>query len=463
MSSSSGGINVYVGSVFATVFAAAAIAVGVGAVPSVTGDSTPTPTPTPTATPTPTGTPSPTVANFYMDTNGGSCARQSTAGAYNDAQACDSFSEVLLAAQAGDVVILESGSSFTAAEGVTTDDSPGTSSDPVEFWAEDYDTVTVEDLDINDEVGLDFHDLKIVKGTPSSNDDKVVDLTRSDYIHFYGSTLDVNWKITDGLGVSGGNDHILWDGGWIKHAVNEKLIEIHPHNAAGQQTDVVIQNAELGDMGYSANTYAGGSEPHGEALWLQTTTGFTLRNVTITGAISTGNMNWGGNGNNLGFLFENVVFGESYGFSGGTDVAPGSATAYRGSATGQSIQGACLNCTGTIQYTIHHGAVNLSSVSAVTYRGNIDQASSCASNVTYLYNRHQGADCSASDVQDSTIFNTGNFVSLGGATGGWDYSPASGSSEQIDSGDPDSYPATDVRGVERPIGAAPDAGAYEGD
>ena len=45
-----------------------------------------------------------------MDTNGGSCTRQATAGSYVDAQACASLNAAYQAAQAGDRVLIKAGS-----------------------------------------------------------------------------------------------------------------------------------------------------------------------------------------------------------------------------------------------------------------------------------------------------------------------------------------------------------------
>jgi hypothetical protein len=48
-------------------------------------------------------------ANLWVDTNGGSCTRQSTAGNYVDAQACGSFDAAYHAANPGDLVLVQSG------------------------------------------------------------------------------------------------------------------------------------------------------------------------------------------------------------------------------------------------------------------------------------------------------------------------------------------------------------------
>lgn len=50
-----------------------------------------------------------TTANLWVDTNGGSCTRQSTPGAYNDAQACGSLAAAYNAATGGDTVMVKTG------------------------------------------------------------------------------------------------------------------------------------------------------------------------------------------------------------------------------------------------------------------------------------------------------------------------------------------------------------------
>jgi hypothetical protein len=60
-------------------------------------------------------------ANLWVDTNGGTCARQSTAGAYSDAAACGSFDAAWDAAASGDTIRVKNGSYTTAVQGVSGD------------------------------------------------------------------------------------------------------------------------------------------------------------------------------------------------------------------------------------------------------------------------------------------------------------------------------------------------------
>jgi hypothetical protein len=49
----------------------------------------------------------PTSANLWVDSNGGTCTRQSTAGAYVDAQACSTIDAAWDAASVGDVIVMK--------------------------------------------------------------------------------------------------------------------------------------------------------------------------------------------------------------------------------------------------------------------------------------------------------------------------------------------------------------------
>ena len=76
---------------------------------------------------------------------------------------------------------------------------------------------------------------------------------------------------------------------------------------------------------------------------------------------------------------------------------------------------------------------------------------SCNPQITYTYNVWTNAKCGATDVTAPTGFRD---------AGALDFFLQSGSAA-IDAGDPLAYPAADSRGVVRPVGRGPDAGAFE--
>src|SRR5581483_9018250 len=81
-------------------------------------------------------TTSQSTANLWVDTNGGTCTRQSAAGAYNDAQACSSMSAAFSAASAGDKVVIKCGSYGSQTL------SGSAKSSAVSFYGETYDQPT---------------------------------------------------------------------------------------------------------------------------------------------------------------------------------------------------------------------------------------------------------------------------------------------------------------------------------
>jgi hypothetical protein len=166
-------------------------------------------------------------------------------------------------------------------------------------------------------------------------------------------------------------------------------------------------------------------------------------------------MNWGGSGNS-GVDWSNCVFGPAYAY-GAVDVLPGSAVGYRGSARDILVEGANTNGTGTIEYCILDGYIVFDDLTSLTFRGNIYRDGGCGGVPTRTYNRQTGADCSATDVQDSGAFDSGRFVDKAGL----DYRQASTSTAGIGAGDPANFPATDADGTSRPQGSNPDQGAYE--
>lgn len=69
------------------------------------------------------------VANFWFDASGGTCTRQSTAGAYNDGQACATLQAAYAAALCGDVILVANANYSTGADQdqVLTEDASASS------------------------------------------------------------------------------------------------------------------------------------------------------------------------------------------------------------------------------------------------------------------------------------------------------------------------------------------------
>ena len=108
------------------------------------------------------------------------------------------------------------------------------------------------------------------------------------------------------------------------------------------------------------------------------------------------------------------------------------------------------NNSSTQEFLIDNAQPTITNVRVVA---NVAPMSSylCSSRVTYTRNVWQGATCNASDKNAPSGFR--NAAAL-------DYRLSAGSAA-INAGDPTNFPATDMDGQARPLGGAPDAGAYE--
>jgi hypothetical protein len=86
--------------------------------------------------------------------------------------------------------------------------------------------------------------------------------------------------------------------------------------------------------------------------------------------------------------------------------------------------------------------------------GPMGQANCGITGVTYAYNVWSDASCSATDLKTPNL----GFVD---ATPGVFDLHLKATSAAVDRGDPGNYPASDIDGESRPLGASPDAGADE--
>ncbi|HET9721517.1 MAG TPA: dockerin type I domain-containing protein [Candidatus Saccharimonadales bacterium] len=170
-----------------------------------------------------------TTANLWVDTTGGSCTRQATAGAYNDAGACSSMQAAMTAAQAGDRVIVKCGA--YPSQTIST----GTKSTAVSFYAETYDQAataadaysatscaTVASLSLN---GVDKIHIYGIQATPAPDNSR----TDAHLTYAYGGSLGI---CASGCASTATTD-ILIDG-------------FHGRNFFGYVTNVVIDHSSFG-------------------------------------------------------------------------------------------------------------------------------------------------------------------------------------------------------------------------
>lgn len=166
-------------------------------------------------------------ANLWVDTNGGTCTRQSTPGAYSDAAACSSMQLAQTAAVAGDKIILKCGT--YGAQSLAS----GAKASVVSYYAETYDQATSA--------------ADVLSATSCV---KVASLNISiDKVHVYGVQATSQGFVNGGktmsqlatLNVDGNQADVLVDG-WRGHA------------AGAYGTGITFSHVELGNANFCSST-----------------------------------------------------------------------------------------------------------------------------------------------------------------------------------------------------------------
>lgn len=475
MSSSGGSISAWVGGhATAVVIAVVAVATGAALVPVVTGGGGGDPT-----------------ANVWVVSGGSTCTRRSTPVDYASSATgtdsrCGTFDQAYDAMSCGDTGRIQPGDYTSQAVTGTKSCSGATqvtlraSTDSASAtWGDQVGTVTVDVLDLGaSSTALDdlmvrditVTDPSVVCSSGSAcGNNKIVDMNDTTNVDMDHVTVDRNYLVGDGLGMSGentDNDITNFD---ICCNAETKLIQIQQFQGTFAVQNFRMENVNCHDQVYTATSYPGGA-PHNECLWLtgeSDTVSFI--NFRCWHATSTGCMNWGGlgqfGGRKTNVLFRNCLMGAKYDYVGGVDVLPGAAVGYRGNSGAQTIAGEAIDATGTFEYCVVDGTADFDAWDSLAIRGSVINQSGCAgqgdngtgANVTtYTYTIQVGGSCgtNATNVA-SGLFSATNFTD----TAAGDYSPATGSSVQCGKGDPGSFPSTDALGTTR--ASPPDAGLYE--
>jgi chitodextrinase len=189
------------------------------------------------STPPPSG---PT-ANLWVDTNGGTCARQSAAGSYADAQAC-TWSTAYLAAQTGDTVRVRNGSygDVTITANNTALASPG-----VQFIGESATGVVLTDL-------LEPRDWMNIR-------DITIDTTGLHGRGMHGHARNATYDNVDVRG-----PWANWASGYASPII---------------PTNITWKNSEMGTPGNTQKRICGAGD--GEPVQLAEVNGITFDNVTF--------------------------------------------------------------------------------------------------------------------------------------------------------------------------------------
>ncbi|HYH01119.1 MAG TPA: choice-of-anchor Q domain-containing protein [Terriglobales bacterium] len=381
----------------------------------------------------------PNSANLWVDTNGGTCVRQATAGSYVDSQACASIDAAWDLALNGDVIVIKAGtygsqtiSGNKTSPGVTVIGEPGTT---IGALATNGAFLTLEDVTVD--VGSAH---RVGWSTGADN----ITLKRVNFHGpFFSVSIDTNNITWDGgeFGVAGqqggqrdfcgvDNEPITLSGA---NNVTFTNIKFHPQST--------ISNSACNHMEY-IRIDLGGSN-------------FTLRNSKFDP----------GDGSNTATIFV---------------TNPSGGATYTGLKLENNFFGSNAASSGTLQV---HG--NISSCSNWTFAYNTYKAypGAWTCNMTGLWVGNLGAyasssPCSGTHVKNvwqynipgscgtdkwvmGTAFST-NALGLGGTDG---FRLLSGS-PAIDAGEAAGYctsslGAVDIDGLRRPVGSACDAGASE--
>jgi chitodextrinase len=399
-------------------------------------------TPPPPPPPPPT---SPTsLANLWVDVNGGSCVRLASPGGYVDAQACGSLSAAYGAASAGDTIMVGAGTYGrqvvpSGSKALTIRNAPGTT--PV------LGSTTVNASNVT-MIGF-----KIQRNDDPGSTTATLEML-GDNLVFDGVDVDTkNMPERQGIQAAGNNN--TFKNGSTYNVTDEKGAWISGANNTFDNVDFY-------------NVYVTRDTVHNECAYVINADGFTIRNskfwncptmdLYITRGSWYGAPPWGN------VLVENNVFGHSR-MPGGTEWH------YYGFllSGALSYDGAPIN-NFKIRYNTFEQAVGddpaLRATGASEWVGNLGGGWDCLPGFSYRYN--VGEKCSSTDKAVSPAYSCGppSCSSVTNAPLGWlnpannDFHLTAGS-PAIDAGDPTSYPPTDKDGHPRPVGTRPDAGAYE--
>jgi chitodextrinase len=378
-------------------------------------------------------------ANLWVDTNGGSCVRQATAGGYVDGQAC-SWNQAYQAAQTGDLILVKGGNygnvtigpnkSSIAAPGVTFRPATGETV-AVNDFENGYIGSTLGGSNINFAGPVTAHTFRSDGTSNVSVDNWTVNCGGCNNIQIFHVEQGTNVKVTNSDISNNQNNSLIWLNG----------------------TGITFEHDVIHDAGLPA-----GSPNHTECMYAWAVTNLTLKrnhfyhcsvmDVFITGsAVSNG-----------GYV-ENNVFEKPWEYTGKIS---SSALAFQFRNGGDPSPDPN---NWDFRYNTFVGPLNISSENPVgsggmRVIGNVFLASApCGlANTTYDYNAFVSGSCGTHATTASLATYQSGFTST--ADPG-NYSLNSGSVLR-DKGNNGNCPSQDLAGTARYKGAAPDIGAYEG-
>ncbi len=363
-------------------------------------------------------------ANLWVDTNGGSCARVATPGAYVDASACSSMQAAVAASSNGDTIRVRAGSygaqtitsSKTSTTYVIADDGTTIGSFSPRGNYIEYQNFTAGNMNLED-VDAQHVTLRNVSVAPQGH----VTIDGPDYFSWIGGTLG-SYVIDHGdwpgrimiQGVPGATTNVLLDG-----LVVQPVTRTAAAVSAGDHTEVVRFNQGVNGATLRRMTFLPGSNINSAVIFIGGAgAGTTETNLT----------------------FENNFFGQP------TDGQPLIDSNAQGAACTTWL--ISYNTNATSNNLFSGGSVNCSSQANVTLRGNLGKLNGSSSCGNAVYDNNVWTNtggCGGGDLANQKITYTGDGFHIPSN------SPAIGNGAAT-------CPATDHDGDARGAGAC-DAGA----
>jgi chitodextrinase len=419
---------------------------------SACAGSPPPPPPPPPPSPPPAGN----AAHLWVDTNGGSCTRSASAGAYSDAAACAGLNAAYQAAANGDTILVRGGSYG----GQIITEKTAAAAPGIRIASTTGETVTYARVEIKGSfiqlTGPFVTNGLELDGSGNSAANRPVEEVLIEYFEVDGQGLDGS-----PIGYLRGVDRVTWRNGTVHHNKNMSLVLADQEAAAGGVNNVTFDRMVFHDALLDASSSA-----HTECLYAQ-----GIGNLRITNShfyrcavMDVFVTRWTGTDvDAVGGYIENNVFEAP--LSAGNVCCAGNAFHFRdGGEPAPDID------NWDVRYNVFASALSFGSNENVVEGGGLRVvgnvflgSSACKSGATYAYNVHgDGSSCGGTGEvnSNSTTIRSGfaGYVGSIATNNNW---RLSATSVLIDKGNPGSYPGGDRDGNTRYTGNGPDAGPFE--
>lgn len=402
-------------------------------------------------------------AHLWIDTDGGTCTRNSSPATYNSASACASIQAALAAASNGDTVIMKAGS-YGAQTVTATKGSPGVTVQCETPQATTPDSCKIGTSNADITTNGAWYTLQDISYHPG-------DGRYPNWIARCSNCTFKNWNVNgDFVAIywlaeqPGDVTNIVWDGGQVFEPGNTSGTRSKsPNGTCADQEDNEVM--WVGAYNDSANFFGNG------------TLSGTIKNVTFRGAYVDAAQTCLGDNLHLERLridgrvtltVEKNVFTNDGNENTGTLFVssylggPPTVTFRNNYIGGQGTAGLQNNTGGTCNFTFNYNTIESqfaytpgSCESGVTYRYNAISSSTCSGTHTgnYIY----GTSCAGDTQKTGASFK----AAMGLDTDGYTVLAGSSLIDAAESTCATYANSEDIRSNSRPSGAACDVGAFE--